>query len=59
MTSHTTEASDQTAATRRCGRCRADFPIDSDEFPAGLDEWWACPACDETLLPGRRRPTRR
>ena len=46
--------------TRRCGRCRLDFPIGADVDPMELRDWWACAACTEALLPTRvpdRSPT--
>jgi hypothetical protein len=46
---------DDVAATRRCGRCRLRFPIPDDTHPMELRDWWVCPNCSETLLPGRQR----
>lgn len=47
----------ETTPTRQCGRCRLHFPIDADTHPMELGDWWACPACLQSLLPGRRVPT--
>ena len=41
--------------TRQCGRCRLTFPVPADTHPMELSDWWACPTCVETLVPGRRR----
>jgi hypothetical protein len=46
---------DDVAPTRQCGRCRLRFPIPADTHPMELRDWWACPNCSETLLPGRQR----
>jgi hypothetical protein len=51
---------DDMTPTRQCGRCRLRFPIPADTDPMELRDWWACPNCSTTLLPGRQRtPTTR
>jgi len=37
-------------ASRRCGRCLAQFPGDPDADPVVIPEFWMCPACREALL---------
>jgi hypothetical protein len=37
-------------ATRRCGRCLAQFPGDPDADPVVIPEFWMCPPCREALL---------
>ena len=37
-------------ATRRCGRCLAQFSADPDADPIVLPEFWMCPACRGALL---------
>jgi hypothetical protein len=37
---------------RTCGRCRGSFAGDATLVDIGLQEWWACPVCRESLLPG-------
>jgi len=63
-TAHTTDtaadaehAVDDEVSTRQCGRCRLRFPIPADTHPMELRDWWACPDCVDSLLPGRRRST--
>jgi hypothetical protein len=46
---------DDETRTRQCGRCRLRFPIPADTHPMELRDWWTCPNCSETLLPGRQR----
>ena len=49
---------DDVTPTRQCGRCRLRFPIPADTDSMELRDWWVCPNCSETLLPGRlRTPT--
>jgi hypothetical protein len=43
-------AGDATPATRRCGRCLAQFPGDPDADPVVIPEFWLCPACRVALL---------
>jgi hypothetical protein len=37
-------------ATRKCGRCRQEFPTDPLAVPGVVLDWWLCPPCYETLL---------
>ena len=48
-------SADADVPTRLCGRCRRAFPIDSTIDRPALPEWWACPSCAASLLPGRQR----
>jgi len=41
---------DDAPATRRCGRCLAQFPGDPDADPVVIPEFWLCPACRDALL---------
>lgn len=35
---------------RRCGRCRADFPVDPTLVAHGQPDWWLCEPCAVALL---------
>jgi hypothetical protein len=48
-------STDAAVPTRLCGRCRRPFPIDTTIDQPILPEWWACPSCAASLLPGRQR----
>lgn len=38
------------APSRKCGRCRADFPADPLRHPVAIADWWICDDCREVLL---------
>ena len=38
------------AGLRRCGRCRADFPVDVTLLGNGQPDWWVCDPCRAALL---------
>lgn len=44
-----------TATYRRCGRCRAEFPLEHGADPRTASDWWACDPCAAILLPSRSR----
>jgi hypothetical protein len=41
------------SASRRCGRCRQEFPLDPDTDPLTVVDWWVCGPCHAILLPNR------
>jgi hypothetical protein len=48
-------ARDDETPTRQRGRCRLSFPIPADTHPMEGRDWWICPNCSESPLPGRQR----
>jgi hypothetical protein len=51
-------ASHSTAkTTRRCSRCRLDFPIDREAAPGQRAEWWLCAPCHDKLIGKGSRTT--
>lgn len=40
---------------RRCGRCRAEHPVDPTLYFTSRDAWWLCTPCHEVLLGAARR----
>jgi hypothetical protein len=43
-----------TQSDRQCGRCRGFFAPDPTLEPVGLQDWWLCDPCRDTLLGARR-----
>ncbi len=41
---------------RRCGRCRAEFPVEPGLDVRSSHEWWACPECRIALFQRTTRP---
>src|SRR5690606_42058623 len=36
--------------SRRCGRCRNEFPLEPGADPRTASDWWACGPCHAVLL---------
>jgi hypothetical protein len=45
---------DEMLQSRRCSRCRVEFPLDSSLWFVQENEWWLCVPCRSALL-GRDR----
>ena len=51
MFSETSEP--ERVATRKCVRCRKNFPTDPLSVPGVVLDWWLCEPCYSTLLGAR------
>ena len=40
----------RTDLTQRCGRCRLEFPVETEPAAQSSTRWWLCPPCRGKLL---------